>query len=380
MLRLQARADRRVELHRGERAPAGDAHDRPADRGAAPAVVVGAGDEREVVRARDAENSRAVALQHADPARRAIRELDGDESRDPGQLRRRNGVELSGDREDERRRIRPIRARVVPLALGIRWRVERHVQHVDVLGAIARLERREQYGRVAAVRGVGSESLDGAGDALVVGDVSDVEARCRVPRTVARGGEEPIPIPRMVRVAVEIDGEIVGVREPEGRHRARSDGAERVHEHPDEEEHHAERCFVPRGRRSAPRPEHAPHDDDHDERHQYGRVLRDRQERERVERRADRREEHVAQRPHERRIGCGTLRERVHDGRRGGDGGDEHERREQHARDEHGASNDSHARNLFALGRGSIWPGACNACPRDALVGRLLQVTQHRPN
>jgi len=181
---------------------------------------------------RHAQDRGAVALRRADAFRRAVGELDRDEPCDTGELGLRDRLELSGNREDEDRRIGRVHRRVVPLALVIRRDVRGDVERDHVLGVIARLEGREKNGRAAAVRRIAREPLERALDALVVGDVRDVEAAARVPGTVTLRGEPALPVPRVIRVTVEVDGDVVLVRETERSHRARDDGAGGVHHEP----------------------------------------------------------------------------------------------------------------------------------------------------
>jgi len=307
-------------------------------------VIVGASDQREIVRARDRQHLRPIALQRTDPLRRAVGELDRDETRDSRELRLRDRVQLPRNCEDEQRWIRRVHRGVVPLALRVRWDVERNVQHVDVLRSITRLERRQEQRRVAAVRGIRPQPLDRARDALVIGDVRDLESRRGVPRAVARDRQEAVPVPRMVRVTVEVDREVICVGEPQRRHRPWDDGAERVHQHPDEEEQRAERDFVARRRGMSPRAQHAPRDDEHDQRHEQRDVLLQGEERERVEGRHDGRQDDVRQRAHECRVRCRTPRQCVHDGRCRDDRGEDDQCREEQRGNEHGASIGAHAR------------------------------------
>lgn len=292
---------------------------------------------------RDAQDRGAVALRHADAFRRAVGELDRDQPCDTGELGLRDRLELSGNRENEDRRIGRVHRRVVPLALVIRRDVRGDVERDHVLGVIARLEGREENGRAAAVRRIAREPLERALDALVVGDVRDVEAGARVPGAVPLRGEPALPVPRVIRVTVEVDGDVVGVREPERRHRARDDGAGRVHHEPSHQERHRRHGLV-HGRGAALARSHDPPRDQHrNERDQHRGVLLEREDGQRIERRADRREHDVRERSRERRIGDRALRERVHDRRCRQQGGYEHQRREDECRAERGATRESHA-------------------------------------
>ena len=292
---------------------------------------------------RDAQDRGAVALRHVDALRSAVGELDRDQPCDAGELRLRDRLELSGNREDENGRIRGVHRRVVPLALVIRRDIRGDVERDHVLGVVARLKGGEENGRATAVRGIAREPLERALDALVVGNVRDVEAAARVPGAVAFSGEPALPVPRVIRVTVEVDGDVVRVRETKRRHRARDDGAGGIHHEPSHQERHR-RHDLAHGRRPVPERSHdPPRDQQHDERDQNGGVLLEREDGQRIERRADRREHDVRERSHERRIGDRALRERVHDRRCRQQGGYEQQRREDECRAERGAAHESHA-------------------------------------
>jgi len=98
------------------------------------------------------------------------------------------------------------------------------------------------------------------------------------------------------------------------------------------------------GRGAALARSHNPPRDQHrNERDQHNGVLLEREDGQRIERRADRREHDVCERSRERRIGDRALRERVHDRRCRHQGGYEHQRREDECRAERGAARESHA-------------------------------------
>lgn len=306
-------------------------------------MIVRARDEREIVRLRNAQDGRAVALQHADPFRSTVGELDRDEAGDAGELRLRDRFELPRDREDEDRRIRDIHRRIVPLAPAIGCDVRRDVERDDVLGVIPCLERGEEDRRAAAVRRISREPLDRALDTLVVGDVCDVEAAGGMPGAVAIRGEPALPVPRVIRVTVEVDRDVVRVREAERGHRARDDRAGGVHHEPSDQARERNADLVHRRRLVPTRSQDPPRDQYHDERDEHRGVLLQRQDGQCVERRADGSEHDVREWPHERRIGDPPLRERVHDRRCRQGCGHEHQRREDECRARRGAARESHA-------------------------------------
>jgi hypothetical protein len=182
--------NRGVELCRAHRAPVWNLHHAPSRRGAAVAVIIRSSDDREIESVREPNDRRSAVLYGADAFRCRVAQLDSIESRESVLLVLGDHVDVAGDRENEERGRRSHGERrvahgIVPVALGVyrEGRVDPYGDYVLVL--IPRLEPGEQCGSVARVRGIASHSGERAGEALVIGDVRDIEARIRMPGAIA---------------------------------------------------------------------------------------------------------------------------------------------------------------------------------------------------
>lgn len=75
--------------------------------------------------------------------------------------------------------------RVVPVARRVNVKAGVDADRYDVLILVTRLERRQQNRTISSLGGIVHSSRVRAGEALVIGDVSHVEAGRGVPRAVA---------------------------------------------------------------------------------------------------------------------------------------------------------------------------------------------------
>lgn len=304
-------------------------------------MIVGAGDEREVEPVRDGVDRLRIALQHVDPLGRAVRQLDRHRARDATDFVGRELGQPAGNGEHQDGRMRRVGDRIVPLALrvGRDGRIDAEDEHV--LRVVARFERGEED-RLVRVRCIPTRTFDRARDALVVADVRDIEAGRRVPRAIARDGERAMRVPRVIRVTVEVDRDVVRIAQSQRRHGTRHDDPDGVDRDEGGEQTEPDHGLVHGAGRVPPRAQRPPYDGQQHESQKERRVLLQREQRERVQQLAYRREHRVGGGADERRAGGGRVCGRVEDRRRAHRGGGQHEQtkdatRRRGARELHGA-------------------------------------------
>lgn len=139
--------NRRIELRWSHRTPVGNLHHAPASGGASVTVIVRARNDREVERIGKADDLRLALLYDADSLRRCVAQLDGVESREAVLLVVRNLVDVSRNRENEKRCgsghcKRGVALRIVPVTLRVERERRVDSDRDDVLVLIARLESR----------------------------------------------------------------------------------------------------------------------------------------------------------------------------------------------------------------------------------------------
>lgn len=211
----------------------------------------------------------------------------------------------------------------MPVALPVigEGRVDTDCYHVLVL--IARLDRRQQRCAVTRTCGIVRQCRLRTEHRLVIADVRYIESSCRVPVAVPLRREPLSCVPRIARVAVEVHDHVIGVRHRERRHRARHDRAAPVH-HENSGQGEACRAQLAHERGSAGDAErNSPHSQHGEHREQYSIVLTEREQSQRIENVAYRREHGVRRRVKQYRSGSGAACFRVDDGpradRRGAD-------------------------------------------------------------
>ena len=244
-----------------------------------------------------------------------------------GQLR-----QVAGNREDQKRRRAGdgdtrVRLGIVPVALGIVRERRVDSDRYDVLVVITRLESREQNGAIAGVRGISRGCRHRARKTLVIGDVRRVESRARVPLPITLRREPLARIPRRIGVTVKVDDHVLWITYPDPGHGTRNDGTGTVHDH---DACQCRQCNARLARyRGTSRPctNNPPDDHAQRDRQQDRRVLAERQQRQRIEDVADRREHRVRRRVNQRCVCHRKARLGVSDGGRTGKGGRQNDRR-----------------------------------------------------
>lgn len=99
-----AALDCRIELRRIHRAPVRYLHYAPTTSRAAPAVIVGSGNDSEIKCVGESEDVRLLSVNRSNPLGRGVAQLDCIEPGKSVQLILRQLVDVSRNREDEKRR------------------------------------------------------------------------------------------------------------------------------------------------------------------------------------------------------------------------------------------------------------------------------------
>ena len=204
----------------------------------------------------------------------------------------------------------------MPVALPVvgKRRVDSDCYHVLVL--IARLDRRQQRRAVARACGIARQCRLRTEHRLVIADVRYIESSRGVPVAVPLRGEPLSCVPRIARVAVEVHDHVIGVHHRERGHRARYDRTAGVHyENSGQGEARRAKLAHERGsagnaERNSPQSQHGEH------REQHSIVLTEREQSQRVENVAYRREHRVRSRVKQYRARSGPSCLRVDDGPR----------------------------------------------------------------
>lgn len=192
--------NRGIQLRRIHFAPAGQLHDAPAYSGAAPPVVVRSRHYSEVKRVGEGDDARARSLNHADPLRCAVAELNSVHASETVQLVVWQLGDVSRNRENQHRDstgygYSGVARRVVPVSLRIERECRVDANCNDVFVLIACLERRQQDGCISRTCRIPGDSRLRSDEALVITDVRNIESCRVVPGTVAFWSEPVRAIP-----------------------------------------------------------------------------------------------------------------------------------------------------------------------------------------
>ncbi len=313
----------------GHAAPTGNSHQRPRGRGATVSMVVGPGHRREVELADERVDARAIAMALRESARRTVDDLDRLHAAARAQLLTggRNLVQVSGNRLDQHGRRRRNDARhlqrllvdVAEVGGEETFIASTRVENVHMLAAEHRFDPLQDHRSLPRDGRVRRDAALRAAERPVIRDVGDVEARVAVPvaHVVVRPAFASVVRRFGVRVEIGCQHRFVGNGQRCHRPRQKRNGGVR-HDDRAEESRRADdlaaRVGLGARRQQPPHGVHA--DDPEDDRD----VLRNGEQRDRVENGRERRERDVARRQLEVRFADGLERDGVAD-RLGGERG-----------------------------------------------------------
>ncbi len=217
-------------------------------------------------------------------------------------------AEVAGNCEYEKRRgagdlHRCVAHGIVPVTFGIELECGVDSDSDDVLVLVARFQRRKKHRSIACLLRILCSRRIGSSKALVIRNVCDVESCGRVPLAIALGREPLVRVPRRVGVAVKINRHIARVMHLDRCHWPRNPRSRGVYDD-DTDERHTRRTQLAKKRRgSRAGASDAPHSYAENGGYEQRSVLPQRKQREGVHQRADRRQDGVGCRVHERRVG-----------------------------------------------------------------------------
>lgn len=247
-------------------------------------MIVRPRNHREVQRVSEFEDLRTPTLYHPHALRRRVTQLNRVKPRISVQLVRGQLRQISGNRQNEKRRLcgycnGSVAHGIVPVALGVDGKGGIDANHDDVLILIPRLQRGKQHCSIARRRRVARRSGRRPRQALVIRHVRDVEAGLRMPRAIPFRREPLAAVPRKIRVTVKVDHDIVRVVGSQCRHRTRDHRAASVHNQDSDQRRECDAGFA-KNRRAPVKPSDYPPDyNDENNCRQHRHVLADRKQR-----------------------------------------------------------------------------------------------------